>query len=60
MNYFYSKLIKENISAELDETTDEYVWAMKKAKWIQDSNKYQDDILREEDKEMLLNIKTNI
>ncbi len=60
MNYFYSKLIKEYISAELDETTDEYVWALEKAKWIQDSNKYQDDILREEDKEMLLNIKTTI
>ncbi|GIO22306.1 hypothetical protein [Oceanobacillus sp. J11TS1] len=57
VNYFYSKLIKEYISAELDETTDGYVWAMKKAKWIQDSNKYQDDILREEDKEMLLNRK---
>ncbi|WP_146553782.1 hypothetical protein [Rummeliibacillus sp. SL167] len=60
VNYFYSKLIKEYISAELDETTDEYVWAMKKAKWIQDSNKYQDDILREEDKEMLLKIKPKI
>src|SRR5690606_38128033 len=57
VNYFYSKLIKEYISAELDETTDEYVWAMKKANWIQDSNKHQDDILREEDKEMLLNRK---
>ncbi|MDF1510981.1 hypothetical protein PZE06_22880 [Robertmurraya sp. DFI.2.37] len=55
VNYFYSKLIKEYISAELDETTDEYVWAMNKAKWIEDSNKYQDDILGEEDKEMLLN-----
>lgn len=60
VNYFYSKLIKEYISAELDETTDEYVWAMKKANWIQDSNKHQDDILREEDKEMLLKIRTNI
>lgn len=57
VNYFYSKLIKEYISAELDETTDEYVWAMNKAKWIEDSNKYQDDILGEEDKEMLLNRK---
>lgn len=60
VNYFYSKLIKEYISAELDETTDEYVWAMKKANWIQDSNKHQDDILREEDKEMLLKIKPKI
>lgn len=57
VNYFYSKLIKEYISAELDETTDEYVWAMNKAKWIEDSNKYQDDILGEKDKEMLLNRK---
>lgn len=33
---------------------------MKKANWIQDSNKHQDDILREEDKEMLLKIKPKI
>lgn len=60
INYFYSNLIKEYISAELDITTDEYEWAMNKANWIKDSNKYQDDLLREEDKKVLLNIKTTI
>lgn len=58
INYFYSKLIKEYISAELDETTDEYEWAMDKANWIQDSSKHPDDLLTEKDKEELLNIKT--
>lgn len=58
INYFYSKLIKEYISAELDETTDEYEWAMDKANWIQDSSKHPDNLLTEKDKEELLNIKT--
>lgn len=58
INYFYSKLIKEYISAELDETTDEYEWAMDKANWIQDSSKHPDDLLTEKDKEELFNIKT--
>lgn len=57
LNYFYSKLIKEYISAELDETTDEYEWALDKANWIQDSSKHPDDLLTEKDKEDLLNIK---
>lgn len=57
INYFYSKLIKDYISAELDETTDEYEWAMDKANWIQDSSKQPDDLLTEKDKEELLNIK---
>lgn len=58
ITYFYSKLIKEYISAELDETTDEYEWAMDKANWIQDSSKHPDDLLTEKDKEELFNIKT--
>ena len=57
INFFYSKLIKEYISAELDETTDEYEWALDKANWIQDSSKHPDDLLTEKDKEDLLNIK---
>lgn len=57
INYFFSKLIKEYISAELDETTDEYEWAMDKANWIQDSSKHPDNLLTEKDKEDLLNIK---
>ncbi|WP_060207224.1 hypothetical protein [Sporosarcina koreensis] len=58
MNYFYSKLMKEYISAELDETTVEYEWAMNKANWVQDSSKHPDDLLTEKDQERLFNIKT--
>lgn len=58
INYFYSKLIKEYISAELDETTADYEWAMDEANWIQDSSKHPDDLLTEKDKEELFNIKT--
>ncbi len=58
INYFYSKLIKEYVSAELDETTAEYEWAMDKANWIQDSSKHPDDLLTEKDKEELFNMKT--
>ncbi|MFD1850770.1 hypothetical protein [Oceanobacillus bengalensis] len=57
MNYFYSKIIKEYISSELDESTDEYQWAMNKANWIQDSSKHPDDLLTENEKRELLDRK---
>lgn len=54
MNYFYSKIMKEYIVAEIDETSDEYKWAMDKADWIQDSSKYPDGLLKEQDKKELI------
>ena len=58
LNYFYSQLIKDYIAAELDESTNEYSWALNKANWIRDSNKYPDDLLTAKDKDDLINIKT--
>lgn len=54
MNYFYSRIMKEYITAEIDETTDEYKWAMDKADWIQNSSKYPDGLLTEQNKKELL------
>lgn len=59
MNYFYSNIIREYISSELDNSTDEYQWAMNKADWIQDSSKHPDELLTEKEKSELLNIKLN-
>lgn len=58
LNYFYSQLIKDYIATELDESTNEYSWALNKANWIRDSNKYPDDLLTAKDKDDLINIKT--
>lgn len=58
MNYFYSNIIREYISSELDKSTEEYQWAMNKANWIQDSSNHPDDLLTENEKKELLNRKT--
>ncbi|WP_340083770.1 hypothetical protein MHB50_11075 [Siminovitchia sp. FSL H7-0308] len=59
MNYFYSNIIREYISSELDKSTDEYQWAMNKANWIQDSSKHPDELLTEKEKSELFNLKLN-
>ncbi|MBO1001296.1 hypothetical protein IPU62_01185 [Pseudogracilibacillus auburnensis] len=59
LNYFYSKLVQEYVAAELDEESEEYEWAMRKANWIRDSEKYPDELLTETEKEKLFNKKTN-
>ncbi|WP_227994999.1 hypothetical protein [Oceanobacillus sp. CFH 90083] len=59
LNYFYSKLVQEYVAAELDEESEEYEWAMRKAKWIRNSGKYPDELLTENEKEKLFNKKTN-
>lgn len=50
LNYFYSKLVQEYVAAEIDEESEEYRWAMEKANWIRDSEKYPDELLTENDK----------
>ncbi|MBK3497433.1 hypothetical protein JFL43_22015 [Viridibacillus sp. YIM B01967] len=57
MHHFYSQLVKNYIVAELDETTNEYNWAMNKSNWIKDSDKYPDSILSTKDKEKLIDFK---
>lgn len=50
LNYFYSKLVQEYVAAEIDEESEGYRWAMEKANWICDSEKYPDELLTENDK----------
>lgn len=57
IDYFYSKIVKEYVKAEIDESTDLYKWAMDKADWIKDSEKNPDEILTIEDKWKLINPK---
>jgi hypothetical protein len=54
MHFFYSQLVRNYIVSEMDETTDEYDWAMNKSNWIKDSNKFPDTILSNQDKEKLI------
>lgn len=44
---------------KFDENSVEYEWAMRKAKWILNSEKYPDELLTENEKEALFNKKTN-
>ena len=55
IHYFYSQLVKNYIVSEMDESTNEYIWAMNKFNWIKDSDKYPDNILSNKDKEKLIN-----
>src|SRR5699024_9811795 len=57
LNYFYSKLVEEYVTAEMEEDSEEYRWAMEKANWIRDSEKHPDELLMEKEKSELLNIK---
>ena len=59
LNYFYSKLVQEYVTAEMKEDSEEYRWAMEKANWIRNSEKHPDELLRENEKEKLFNKKTN-
>ncbi len=59
LNYFYSKLVQEYVTAEMEEDSEEYRWAMEKANWIRNSEKHPDRLLRENEKEKLFNKKTN-
>lgn len=59
LNYFYSKLVQEYVTAEMEEDSEEYRWAMEKANWIRDSEKHPDKLLTENEKEKLFNKKTN-
>ncbi|WP_276645523.1 hypothetical protein [Globicatella sulfidifaciens] len=58
LNYFYSKLIQEYVAAEMNKDSEEYEWAMRKVKWIRDSEKYPDELLTENEKEKLFTKKT--
>lgn len=57
LNYFYSKLVQEYVTAEMEEDSEEYRWAMEKANWFRDSEKYPDDLLSNTDKAVILNYK---
>lgn len=57
LNFFYSKLVQEYVAAELDEESEEFEWSMRKAQWIRDSENHSDDLLNNNDKAVLLNIK---
>ena len=57
IHFFYSQLVKNYIVSELDETSNEYDWAMNKSNWIKDSDKHPDKILTTEDKEKLIDFK---
>ena len=57
LNFFYSKLVQEYAAAEIDEESEEYRWALEKANWIRDSEKYPDDFLTENDKMKLTQYK---
>ncbi|MFB5088338.1 hypothetical protein PGC35_14225 [Psychrobacillus sp. PGGUH221] len=59
IHYFYSQLVKNYIESELEETTEEYNWAMNKSNWIKDSDKYLDSILSIRDKERLIDLKSS-
>ena len=54
LNYFYSKLVQEYVTAEMEEDSEEYRWAMEKANWIRDSEKHPDDLLNNADKTLML------
>lgn len=54
LNYFYSKLVQEYVTAEMNEDSEEYRWAMEKANWIRDSEKHPDDLLNNADKTLML------
>lgn len=54
IHFFYSQLVKNYIVSELDETTNEYNWALNKSNWIKDSDKYPDNTLTSKDKEKLI------
>ena len=54
LNYFYSKLVQEYVTAEMEEDSEEYRWAMEKANWIRNSEKYPDDLLNNADKTLML------
>lgn len=60
IHYFYSQVVKNYIVSELDETTDEYNWAMNISNWIKDSEKYPDSLLTTQDKEKLISSKLPI
>lgn len=59
IHYFYSQLMRNYIESELEETTEEYNWAINKSNWIKDSGKYLDSILSTKDKERLIDIKNS-
>lgn len=59
LNYFYSKLVQEYVTAEMKEDSEEYRWAMEKANWIRDSENHPDELLTEHEKEKLFNKKAN-
>lgn len=54
IHFFYSQLVKTYVASEIDESTEEYDWAMKKSNWIKDSDKHPDSILTTIDKERLI------
>lgn len=54
IHYFYSQIVEKYVMAEFDEDTEEYQWAMNKADWIKDSDKYPDKLLTTKDKEKLI------
>ncbi|MCM3006717.1 hypothetical protein [Priestia koreensis] len=56
IQFFFSQLVKNYIVSELDETTDEFLWAMNKSNWIKDSDKYPDNILSNADREKFIDI----
>ena len=58
LNYFYSKLVQEYVAVEMNKDSEEYEWAMRKVKWIRDSEKYPDELLTENEKEKLFTKKT--
>jgi len=59
LNYFYSKLVQEYVTVEIEEDSEKYRWAMEKANWIRDSEKHPDELLTENEKEKLFNKKVN-
>lgn len=54
LNYFYSKLVQEYVTTEMEKDSEEYRWAMEKANWIRDSEKHPDDLLNNADKTLML------
>lgn len=57
IHHFYSQLVEKYIMSEMDETSDEYNWAISKSNWIKDSEKYPDNLLTTYDKEKLIKSK---
>lgn len=54
INYFLFKLINDYINAEVDADTEDYDWAVNKAKWIKNSDEQVESVLTEEDKAKLI------